>query len=70
MLHNLLSKLFVAGKDVEKHISWTKIGTLVVSVSAALLEANVCPNYVSTLKVIISIGTGVGLIGARDALVK
>ena len=63
MVHTFLSKLFKTGKDLDSHISFTKIGTLIVAIAGVYAVPPV-----TAVKVIIAIGGWLTAIGYRDAL--
>lgn len=56
---------------VEERISWTKVGIVVCSIITALLSSDCIPaSWIPLCKVLLSIGAGIGLVGARDAIHK
>ena len=65
MIATFFKKLLL---NVENNVSWTKTGSLIVSIATVLLETNALPAYTTILKVIIGAGSVIFVSGVRDAL--
>lgn len=69
----MFDKLFMATDKItgKKHVSWMKVGGTIFSVTSAVVLSGICPPAaLPVAKAIIAIGSGIGFIGARDALGK
>lgn len=65
----MFKKLLKAGVGEAEHVSWMKVGSLVVGVVGLVVTTGICPPAaLPVAKGILSIGAAVGLIGARDAI--